>query len=84
MRCWGPEADVGVRKMTQANWGREGRDADRHDKDGAFVVKTSAWEKYAYDAEGINEFPPRVSRIATLNGEGLVGGRRQCHRRKRR
>jgi len=28
--------------MTQANWGREGRDADRHDEDGAFVVKTSA------------------------------------------
>ena len=40
--CWGPEAYVGVRKETQANWGLEGRDADKHDKASAFVVNTSA------------------------------------------
>ena len=42
------------------------------------------WKNDAVVAEGIIESPPRVSRIATLNGEGLVGGRRQCHRKKRR
>lgn len=45
MRCWGPEADVGVRGESPANWEIEGHDADKHDEDGAFVVMTSAVEE---------------------------------------
>ena len=85
MRCWGPEANVGVRKETPANWGLKGRDADKRDEDGAFVVKTSVMVKDVFDAEGISKSPPpQVSRIAALDGKGLEGGRRQCHWRKSR
>ena len=45
MRCWGPEADVAIRKVTQVNWGLEGRDADKHNEDDIFVMKTSAVEE---------------------------------------
>jgi hypothetical protein len=58
VRCWGPEADVAIRKVTQANWGLEGHDTDKHDEDDIFVMKTSAVE----DAEGINESPPPPSK----------------------
>ena len=45
MRCWGPKADVGVRKESPAIWELKGRDANKHDKDSAFVVMTSAVEE---------------------------------------
>ena len=48
VRCWGPKAYVGVREETPVNWGLEGCDANKHDKDSTFVVETSAVEEWRH------------------------------------
>jgi hypothetical protein len=43
--CWGPEAYVRVHDKIPVNWGLEGCGANKHNKDGTFVVDTSAVEE---------------------------------------